>query len=316
MSGRSVLITGASSGFGRNAAIDLAAGGWQVFAGMRDTAMGDGLGPGILPVTLDVTDGRSVQAAVALVLERTGGTIDALLANAGYGLMGAFEDLPEAECRRQMDTNFFGTLAVTRAVLPAMRAQARGRIAVVTSNACNAPHPLLTLYAASKWALEGWAEGLAMEVAPFGVEVVVVQPGAHRTPFARHVVPVLPDGSAYARWVAAAMPGIGNLDAWGRDPDAAREAIVAAVAADRQPFRTALGEDTVAFARLKAALPYEARAAALRAIVGLPAPGAFVDREPVEAGGLARHIADALAREPSLVADVLALLAPGATATR
>lgn len=320
---RSVLITGASSGFGRNAALDLAREGWRVFAGMRDPARGralaeeaDALDGSIEPVAIDVTDAASVAAAAGHVHAAAGGAIDALLNNAGYAVMGAFEDLPDDECRRQMETNFFGALAVTRAVLPAMRERRAGRIAIVTSNACNSPHPMLTMYAASKWALEGWAEGLAMEVAPFGIEVAVVQPGAHRTPFAEHVRPVVPEGSAYEPWLAAATPGIANLDRWGRDPERARQAIRDTVAAPAPPFRTALGEDTVAFAALKAGMPYEVRAAALRAIVGMPGPNAFVQDAPVAAPPtpLAAQVAQALARDPRLVEQVLALLAPGETA--
>lgn len=322
---RTVLVTGASTGFGRNAVLDLAQAGWRVFASMRDPARAGTLiadaganGERISILPLDVTDPVSVDRAVAEATEQGGGGIDVLLNNAGYGLMGAFEDLSDADCRRQMETNFFGTLNVTRAVLPTMRARERGRVVVITSNACNAPHPLLSLYAASKWALEGWAEGLAMEIAPFGLDVVVVQPGAHRTPFASNVMPQMPHDSTYQRWLEQATPGIGMLDAWGREPDAAREAIVAAVSAPGHPFRTALGEDTVAFAALKGALPYEARAAALRAIVGLPAPGAFTTKGPegiAPPNPLATRLAQVLRDDPALLTEALRLLAPAATAT-
>ncbi len=315
---RSVLITGASSGFGLNAALALAAEGWHVFASMRDVrkgeplrerALAEGVADQISLVQLDVTDTTSVEKGVGEVLASTGGTLEAVLNNAGYSILGAFEDLSDADCRRQMETNFFGTLAVTRAVLPGMRAAGRGRIAIVTSNAVNAPHPMLTMYAASKWALEGWAEGLAMEVAPFGVEVVVVQPGAHRTPFAEHVVPVIPKGSAYARWMEMAMPGISNLDQWGRDAELATPALVAAVSDPHMPFRTAIGEDSVAFARLKGSSPYEARAWVLRAILGLPGPGSFMDgaasttasNVPTVTDVIAERLSGAAARDPELV---------------
>jgi NAD(P)-dependent dehydrogenase (short-subunit alcohol dehydrogenase family) len=320
---RSVLVTGASSGFGRNAALDLARDGWRVFAGVRDMTKGaaiaaeaESFAGSVVPLALDVTDPASLAQATSFVLEVTEWQLDALLNNAGYAVMGAFEDLSEAECRRQMETNFFGVLAVTRAVLPAMRARNAGRIVIVTSNACNSPHPMLTMYAASKWALEGWAEGLAMEVSPYGLEVVVVQPGAHRTPFAGNVVPIVPDGSAYRPWFEAAMPGISNLDRWGRDPDRARRTILAAVGAPDQPFRTALGEDSVVFAALKGVLPYEARAAILRAVAGLPAANAFLAQSPSapEPSELATQIAGALSREPALVAELIRLIGPGPTA--
>jgi NAD(P)-dependent dehydrogenase (short-subunit alcohol dehydrogenase family) len=330
---KSVLITGASSGFGQRAALDLAAEGWRVFASMRDTQRGAelmdaaksaGTDGTISLVALDVTDANSVENGVRQVLEATGGTLDALLNNAGYSALGAFEDLPDVECRRQMETNFFGALAVTRAVLPAMRKAGHGRIVVVTSNAVNTPHPMLSMYAASKWALEGWAEALAMEVAPFGVEVVLVQPGAHRTPFATHVVPFMPEDSAYRPWMEAAMPGLSNLDRWGRDPAKAAGPIAAAVSAEQIPFRTSVGEDSVAFSCLKGALPFEARAWAVRAIVGMPAPGAFAKTDGARAQGeqhgvqaeIAKRLADAIESEPAILDLAIALTASSDTAVR
>jgi NAD(P)-dependent dehydrogenase (short-subunit alcohol dehydrogenase family) len=274
---QSILITGASSGFGRAVALELAREGWLVFASMRDLAKAGALleqagdaRERIVPIALDVTDPAGVRAAVDSLLERTGGVLDAVLSNAGYSILGAFEDYADELCRQQMETNFFGALNVIRAVLPAMRAAGKGRIVIVSSNAVNAPHPLLTMYAASKWALEGWAEGLAMELAPFGIEVRVVQPGAHRTEFAGNVRFVLPENSAYAAWIEQAMPGIENLDRWGRDPGKAVPPIIAAVCAENAPFRQQIGEDAQVFAALKANVPFEARAFALRAIVGLP----------------------------------------------
>jgi NAD(P)-dependent dehydrogenase (short-subunit alcohol dehydrogenase family) len=281
---KTVLVTGASSGFGRGVSVELAKRGWRVFAAMRDTAKQEslmqaaketGVAGQIEVVELDVTDEASVKAAVAEVQARAGGALDALLNNAGYSVLGAFEDLSDEDCRRQMETNFFGVLSVTRAILPAMREAGRGRIVVVTSNAVNSPHPLLTMYAASKWALEGWAEGLAMEIAPYGVEVALIQPGAHRTEFAGNVHFVSATGGAYAKWVDAALPGISNLDAWGRDPALAVGPIADAVSAPAVPFRQQLGEDSTIFAALKGSMPFETRALLLRAICGLPAPGAF-----------------------------------------
>ena len=284
---KSVLITGASSGFGRGLALSLARQGWLVFASMRDLCKAQGLaeaaeghdGAGrIVPIALDVTEPDSIQIAVAQVLEQTGGTLDVLVSNAGYSILGAFEDCGDELCRRQMETNFFGALNVTRAVLPAMRRSQSGRIVVVTSNAVNSPHPLLTMYAASKWALEGWAEGLAMELAPFGIEVAVVQPGAHRTEFAGNVDFVQAPDSAYGRWLEMALPGITKLDRWGRDPEKGVADLVQTVTSSKVPFRQQVGDDAKVFAVLKGAAPYETRALALRSIVGLPGPDAFVDR--------------------------------------
>lgn len=281
---KSILITGASSGFGRAAALELAKLGWLVFATMRNPAkakrlLSDASEAGctgqIELLALDVTDEGSIDAAMTSLLKRTGGTLDSVLCNAGYSILGAFEDCTDADCRQQMETNFFGTLAVARKILPIMREARRGRLIVVTSNAVNSPHPMLSMYAASKWALEGWAEGVAMEVAPFGIDVCVVEPGAHRTEFASNVAFIQPEGSPYREWLEAVMPGIGKLDQWGRDPAKGSNDIVAAVCAPNVPFRQQIGEDAKIFAALKGIAPYETRAAILRAITGVPHAGAF-----------------------------------------
>jgi len=284
---KSVLITGASTGFGMDVALSMAQQGWRVFASMRNPDKSEALlsaakSAGVLHrvhvVALDVTDARSIERAVAQVLAQTGGVIDALLNNAGYTTVGCFEDIPDADCRRLMETNFFGTLAVTRAVLPAMRRAGAGRIVLITSNAVNAPHPLFTLYAASKWALEGWAEGLAMELAPFGIDVAVLQPGAHRTPFAQNVIPVVPENSAYAALMNTAAPGLQRLDRWGRDADKAVAPIVNALTCAKPEFRRQVGADTLLFALLKGLLPYCVRAWLIRKIVGFPQRNALQSR--------------------------------------
>lgn len=311
---KELLVTGSSTGFGAGVAIAMAARGWRVFASMRDMTKAPalleqadkaGVASRIVPLRIDVTDAASVDAGVAEVLEATGGRIDAVLSNAGYSVLGAFEDVDDKATRAQMETNFFGALAVARAVLPAMRQAQAGRIVIVSSNAVNTPHPLLSTYAASKWALEGWAEALAMELAPFGIGVSVVQPGAHRTPFAGNVQFVAPDESPYRQWMQTVMPGIGELDRWGRDPDLAIPPIVAALENPQAAFRIAIGEDTQVFSALKGAAPYEVRAFALRAITGAPGPDAFVNRPspgteawPVASEVLGR-VAQAVASDPA-----------------
>lgn len=321
---KSVLITGASSGFGRNVAVAMAELGWHVFASMRRVDKGQPMvaDAALLEngrvdlIEMDVTSQESIDLAVAQVLSMTGGKIDALFNNAGYSILGAFEDMDESHWRAQMNTNFFGTLAVTKAVLPAMRQAESGRILVTSSNAANTPHPMLSLYAASKWALEGWAEALAMEVAPFGITVALAQPGAHRTPFASNVIPVMHADSAYAEWLAQAMPGVAKLDEWGRSADAATATLVELLTTDQPSFRTALGGDTEIFSGLKSSYPYELRAAILSAIVDLPRPNAFIKR-PVPALPMAPAVdalLDAVAQSQELratLADIIARTAAG-----
>ncbi|MEU6379373.1 SDR family oxidoreductase [Streptomyces sp. NPDC046909] len=275
----SVLITGASSGFGLGVAVELGRRGWSVYAGLRDpsrrAALDLALAKSGVPaervrvVPLDVTDRDAVDAAVATVLSETEGSLDAVLHNAGYTTAGFFEDLPEADVRRLVETNFFGTLALTRALLPAMRARGRGRIAVVSSNAVNVPHPMFSVYAATKWALEGWCEALDAEVRPFGIDVLVLQPGAHRTEFSANVLPVCPDGSAYRALFDAAAPRMAWIGRHQREPQGAVRAIADALEARRASFRVRLGADDKIAAAVRALLPYRVRARAVRWITGL-----------------------------------------------
>jgi len=319
---QSVLISGSSSGFGANVALALLAAGWRVFASMRDITKGQwleteavamGAGERLSLVALDVTDTASVDCAIASVLEETGGTLDALFANAGYSTLGAFEDLSDEDCRQQMETNFFGVLALARHIVPLMRAARRGRIVVVSSNAVNTPHPLLSIYAASKWALEGWSEAMAVELAPFGVDVRVVQPGAHRTTFAQHVIPIVPEGSAYREWIDTAMPGTADLDRWGNDAEGATGPIVKAIVEDDAPFHTRIGEDAQAFYALKGIVPFEVRAWLAQSIAGLPAPSAYSNsvrsatQHPVMEQ-VVRRIAEQTVKQVPQAADIAARL--------
>jgi len=185
---KSVLISGTSSGIGLVAAVELAQRGWQVVATMRslekrgplDAAVAGAHVAGRVHVEpLDVTLPDSIDAGWRRTLEITGGRLDAIVHNAGVSVAAAFEDVPSHEERRVMETNFWGVLALTRAVLPTLRAQREGRILIVSSNSAYAGEPANSIYCASKWAVEGWAESLAFEVTPFGLDVVLVSQGTH-----------------------------------------------------------------------------------------------------------------------------------------
>lgn len=191
-SGEAVLVTGASSGLGLVTAIELAQHGFRIFAGMRDPARRQQLDLAaarqqlnIEVLKLDVTCDSDVDAAVRSIVSRCG-AIYGLVNNAGMQLRGYFEDQSEAEMRQVMETNVFGTLKITRAVLPHMRKAGRGRIIMVTSVGGLLGSPGLTSYCASKFALEGIGESLALEVAPFGVQVVLVEPGIVKTEIWTH----------------------------------------------------------------------------------------------------------------------------------
>lgn len=178
-----VLVTGSSSGIGRATAVEAAERGHQVFASARRLEdVADLASLGMETLALDVTDGASVTEGVAAVLGRAG-RIDALVNNAGYGQYGAIEDVSLPEWRRQFEVNVFGALAVLQAVLPAMREARRGTIVNVSSVAGKVTIPFAGPYCASKHALEAISDALRVEVAPWKIRVVVVEPGPIATRF-------------------------------------------------------------------------------------------------------------------------------------
>jgi short-subunit dehydrogenase len=175
----SVLITGCSSGIGQAAALALHEAGRTVVATARNPATLSGLADrGLRTLALDVTDEDSMRAAVDAA-----GPIDVLVNNAGYGLYGTVEQLPMAEIRRQFETNFFGLVRLTQLVLPGMRAAGGGRILNVSSMGGRATLPGGAFYHASKYAVEALSDALRMEVARFGIDVVLIEPGPVRTPW-------------------------------------------------------------------------------------------------------------------------------------
>ena len=175
----SVLITGCSSGIGQAAALALHEAGRTVVATARNPDTLSGLaGRGLRTLALDVTDESSMRAAVDAA-----GPIDVLVNNAGYGLYGTVEQLPMAEIRRQFETNFFGLVRLTQLVLPGMRTAGGGRILNVSSMGGRATLPGGAFYHASKYAVEALSDALRMEVAQFGIDVVLIEPGPVRTPW-------------------------------------------------------------------------------------------------------------------------------------
>jgi NAD(P)-dependent dehydrogenase (short-subunit alcohol dehydrogenase family) len=183
------IVTGCSSGFGLLSVIELAKNGFQVVATMRDLSRNARLmqaakEAGVEKLVdirrLDVTEFDYVFTAVPNII-RDYGRIDLLVNNAGYALAGFAEDIHLEELRGQLETNFFGQVAMTKAVLPAMRAQGSGHIIMVSSIAGLAANPLTSSYSASKFALEGWSEALRIELLSLGIRVVLVEPGAFDT---------------------------------------------------------------------------------------------------------------------------------------
>ena len=175
---RVVLVTGASSGIGLACATHLAGRGFRVYGTSRRAAAGS---PGnVTMLTADVTDDRSVEQAIATVLDREG-RLDIVVNNAGMGIAGPVESTSIEQAKGQFEVNFFGAFRVCSAVLPAMRRQRSGYIINIGSIGGLLAIPYQSMYSASKFALEGLSEALRMEVRPFGIRVVIIEPGDHKT---------------------------------------------------------------------------------------------------------------------------------------
>ncbi|MFC7025471.1 SDR family NAD(P)-dependent oxidoreductase [Promicromonospora thailandica] len=241
------FITGAAKGLGREwaeAALDR---GDRVTATARDvSALGPlvaAYGDAVLPLPLDVTDKEAVRSAVGRAVEHFG-RLDVVVNNAGYGQVGMVEELTEQELRDQLETNFFGTVWVTQAVLPVLRAQRSGRILQVTSEGGVRAFPGFGAYHASKFAVEGLSESLAQEVAPFGVHVVDVEPGPYATGFGPGLR-VSAEHPDYAEVRTATAPRF-ELG----DPRATRAALLRVVDAPEPPRHVFLGKPFAEVERL------------------------------------------------------------------
>jgi NADP-dependent 3-hydroxy acid dehydrogenase YdfG len=253
---RAVLITGCSSGIGRATALRLARGGWTVYASARRVeTIADLAGEGCTTLALDVTDEASMRAAVERV-EREAGAVGVLINNAGYSQSGAIETVALEAVRRQFETNVFGLVRLTQLVLPAMRAQGWGKILNIGSMGGRLTFPGGGWYHATKYALEAVSDALRFEVAGFGVDVILVEPGLITTEFAATATasldetgngaaaaPSAPDGAdPYARFnatVGAATRAVneGPMKVLGGGPDRVAKAIEKAINRRRAPSR-------------------------------------------------------------------------------
>ncbi|MDW6061942.1 oxidoreductase [Streptomyces sp. FXJ1.4098] len=243
------LVTGASSGFGRAIAEAAVAAGDIVVAAARRTALLDDLVAAhpdqVEALPLDVTDIAGAQAAVDGVAARHG-RIDILVNNAGRGMVGAVEETTDAELRDLMDLHFFGPAALTRAALPHMRRRGSGAVVQLTSMGGRFAFAGVGAYCATKFALEGLSEALAAEVAPHGIRVLIVEPGAFRTDFAGTAAlrPATAALDAYQDTVGPVLSGLpGGSGQEPGDPAKAAAAILTALDADEPPLRLPLGND-------------------------------------------------------------------------
>jgi NAD(P)-dependent dehydrogenase (short-subunit alcohol dehydrogenase family) len=282
MAGKVVLVTGCSSGFGLEIVAAAARRGWRPFATMRNLDRREALDQALAEsgtqadlLELDVTDPHSVRSAVAQVADKTGGQIDAVVLNAGIGDAGFFEDLSDATVRSIFDTNFFGAIDVARAVLPHMRARRTGRIVAVSSIGVFVPYPALGTYVASKRALEGWAESLAVEVAPFGIDVACVEPGGYATRIWDNASVARVESSPYTPFVDTMEPRMrARIEKTSRDPREVGERI-AKLLDERHPrLRNPVGPDARIMRVATHLVPFRARVGLLSRVTGLNKMGA------------------------------------------
>jgi NAD(P)-dependent dehydrogenase (short-subunit alcohol dehydrogenase family) len=251
------LVTGAGRGMGTDIARAALAAGHAVVATGRDpdrVAAALGAHADLLAVALDVTDPASVQAVVDAAVERFG-RIDVLVNNAGNFYAGFFEEITSEDFRAQIETNLFGPLNVTRAVLPVMRAQRAGLVVTISSVAGVTGAEFTSAYVASKFALEGWSESLTPEVAPFGIRTMVVEPGFFRTDLlspesTRYAEPTIDDYAERTRQTVTAWRGMHGQQ--GGDPAKLARALVQLADQDTPPLRWPAGADAVAALEQKA----------------------------------------------------------------
>ena len=240
------FITGCSTGFGRELATHALARGFRVVVTARDKSRVADLVRNAedcaIALDLDVTDNAGITDAIQQTETRFG-SIDVLVNNAGYGYQSSVEEAEEAEIRAQFDANVFGLFALTRAVLPGMRARGRGHIINITSVAGMMGFPGSAYYAASKHAVEGWSDGLAAEVGPLGIKVTCVEPGPFRTDWAgRSLKQTVSRISDYEETVAARMRSTSeNSGTQAGDPARAAEAMIAITEAATPPRHLVLG---------------------------------------------------------------------------
>ncbi|HEY4098916.1 MAG TPA: SDR family oxidoreductase [Baekduia sp.] len=258
------LITGSSSGFGRELVEQLLARGDRVAATLRRPEaladLAEAHGDRLWVRALDVTDTARLRAVVDEAFADLG-RIDVVVSNAGYGLIGAAEELSDEQLTRQLDTNVVGSLQLARAVLPHLRAQGGGRILQLSSIGGIVGFPGGSLYHASKWAVEGFFEALRTEVAPFGIETCLVEPGSARTRFSRGSLDLAPRLDAYA---GTALDHVRQIVATRTDAEIPGDpakmvaAMIGAADADALPPRLLLGSDaySLAHAALTARLAF------------------------------------------------------------
>jgi NAD(P)-dependent dehydrogenase (short-subunit alcohol dehydrogenase family) len=255
---KTVLITGASTGIGYATALLFFQRGWNVVATMRSPAKATDLAAlaTVRCLRLDVTDADSISQAIAQTIAEFG-TIDVLINNAGYALMGAFEACTPEQIERQFATNVFGLMAVTRAVLPHFRTNQAGVIVNVASVGGQMAFPTYSLYHSTKWAVEGFSDSLQYELAPFNIRVKIIEPGPIKTDFYDRSpdIATQPGLTAYDAFMAKVLPNMNQAGANGSPPTLVAEVIYRAATDGSAQLRYPAGGNAGLLLTLRKLLP-------------------------------------------------------------
>jgi NAD(P)-dependent dehydrogenase (short-subunit alcohol dehydrogenase family) len=256
---KTVLITGASTGIGNATAKLFHQQGWNVVATMRspdkDTELTN-LGNNILCLPLDVTKTETIHAAIDRAIERFG-TIDVIVNNAGYALIGAFEACELTDIRSQFETNVFGLMAVTQAILPHFRLRKQGVLVNVASIGGRVAFPLYSPYHATKWAVEGFSESLQYELRQFNIKVKIIEPGAIKTDFYSRSISVAKQAglTAYDRYVQRILPQLDRAGGQGSPPEVTANIIYTAATDGTWKLRYPAGGNAGILLALRKLLP-------------------------------------------------------------
>ena len=248
-----VLITGASSGVGQATARLLAEKGYQVFGTSRDPDSAQSM-TSVEMLALDVRSDESIVACVNAVVDAAG-RIDVLVNNAGYELAGALEEISLDEARAQFETNFFGVIKMVKAVLPLMRQQKQGRIINVASFAGISGIPFMGIYSASKFALEGFAEALRMEVSPFNLHVSLAEPAFLKTAMTEHRQAAKAPLKEYDPWRQRAFNAFRALEQKAPGPESVAKAILKIIERRKPRLHYLIGAQAKILSRMQRYLP-------------------------------------------------------------
>ena len=262
------IVTGSSSGIGYATSLILARNGFYTYASVRDInksarlqSTADAEGLPLKLIQLDVTDDRSVKAAVGKIVSERG-RIDVLVNNAGYGLFGAFEDLSVDEIKAQFETNFFGIIRVTQDVLPIMRNSIGGGSGVIVNVSSvngHVPFPVISAYVATKFALEGLSESIAYELEPFRIKVILIEPGAIGSGFMKGSIMsnrALDPKSAYFEFVQKVRSKIRSDHENATQPEEVAKTIVQAILNEKPELRYVVGSDALTLMQARKNMPY------------------------------------------------------------